>query len=167
MRRAPPGSRPPILHRPDAPKSHRRHPRPMPSGNSATGAGTGNNMSGYQGTMPSARRRPPTGSPIIGSRGPAAGCGSKDSGPRNQGPDCLLRGTPGPVGPGARSALDQCGQANDAARLSAARASRKARPQPRTGPVQLLGLGGTVETSIVIITVIPRKLLPRGDGNPV
>jgi hypothetical protein len=68
-----------------------------------------------------------------------------------------LRRRPGPAGPRALSALDHCGYANDAARLSAARASRKARPQPRTGPVQLLGLGATVETSIVIITVIPRS----------
>ena len=32
--------------------------------------------------MPSARRRLPIGSPIIGSKGPTAGCGSKVNGPR-------------------------------------------------------------------------------------
>src|SRR6266700_5303808 len=38
-------------------------------------------MSGCRGTMSSARRRPPTGSPDIGSSGPKAGCGSKVDGP--------------------------------------------------------------------------------------
>jgi hypothetical protein len=35
----------PILRRPNVPRSRRRRPRRRPSGNSATGAGTGNDMS--------------------------------------------------------------------------------------------------------------------------